>query len=157
MTDVGDVFPEFTLPDENGEMFSNTSLSGVRYIVFFYSKDGTAGCTREAIEFNERYAKLMMMNTPVFGVSKDSSESHKKFREKNGLRLKLLSDTDHVLMKKSGVWGTKKNYGKEYQGTIRTTFIVGKDGIVEAAWKNVKIDGHAAKVHDTVKRLFDTQ
>jgi len=153
--DVGDHFPNFELKDENDETFSNTSLEGVRYIIFFYSKDGTAGCTREALEFNERYAKLMMMNVPVIGVSKDSSESHKRFREKNGLRLKLLSDPSHVLMEKAGVWGKKMNYGKEYEGTIRSTFLVGKDGIIEEAWKNIKVAGHVEKVHGAVKMLFD--
>ena len=153
--DVGDRFPDFELCDENNEKFSNRSLEGIRYVIYFYSKDGTAGCTREAQEFNERYAKLMMMNVPVIGVSKDSAESHKRFREKNGLRLKLLSDPSHILMEKAGVWGKKMNYGKEYEGTIRSTFVVGKDGIIEAAWKNIKVAGHVDKVHDTVKRSFD--
>jgi Peroxiredoxin len=152
---IGDRFPDFELKDENGESFSNRSLEGVRYIIYFYSKDGTAGCTKEAQEFNKRYAKLMMMNVPVIGVSKDSPESHRKFREKNGLRIKLLSDPSHSLMENAGVWGKKMNYGKEYEGTIRSTFLVGKDGIVEEAWKNIKVAGHAGKVHDTVKRLFD--
>ena len=153
--DVGDRFPDFELKDENGEIFSNRSLEGVRYIIYFYSKDGTAGCTKEALEFNERYAKLMMMNVPVIGVSKDPSESHKRFREKNGLRLKLLSDPDHTLMEKAGAWGKKMNYGKEYYGTIRSTFLVGKDGIIEETWKNVKVAGHADKVHGVVKMLFE--
>ena len=153
MMDAGDRFPEFRLPDENNELFDSSSLSGLRYVIYFYSKDGTPGCTREAEDFNGRYAKFMMMNIPIIGVSKDSPESHNRFRQNNGLRLKLLSDTDAELMKRTGVWGKKKNYGKEYEGTIRSTFIVGKDGMIEAVWMNVKVDGHVTEVNEKIKLL----
>jgi len=151
--DIGDPFPEFRLPDENGEIFESSSLAGLRYVIYFYSKDGTPGCTREAEDFNGRYAKFMMMNIPIIGVSKDSSESHSRFRQKYGLKMKLLSDADAELMKKAGVWGKKKNYGKEYEGTIRSTFIVGKDGKIEAMWTSVKVNGHADEVNDRIKVL----
>jgi peroxiredoxin Q/BCP len=158
--DVGDPFPDFALPDENGEIFDSSSLRGIRYVIYFYPKDGTPGCTREAIGFNGRYVKFMMMNIPIIGVSKDSPESHRRFREKNGLKMKLLSDADAGLMKRAGVWGLKKNYGKEYEGTIRSTFIVGKDGMIEAVWSNVKIDGHAYAVddrlHDIIADIMET-
>lgn len=153
MMDVGDRFPEFELPDENGEKFSSSSLDGIRYVIFFYARDGSSGCTQEALDFNARYAKFMMMNIPIIGVSPDSSESHRRFRDKNGLKLKLLSDREHVLLADAGVWGPKKLYGKEYEGVIRSTFIVGKDGVVEAAWKNVKVKGHADSVDETVRSL----
>lgn len=151
--DVGEKFPDFMLPDENGELFDSSSLDGIRYVIYFYPKDGTSGCTQEALDFNERYAKFMMMNVPIFGVSPDSSAAHKKFREKNSLKLKLLSDTEHVLLEKAGVWGKKKLYGKEYYGVIRSTFIVGKDGMIEAAWANVKVPGHVNEVNDKIKSL----
>lgn len=144
--DVGDQFPSYILYDENGEEFDSASLEGVRYVIYFYSKDGTAGCTREAQEFSASFGSFMLRNIPIIGVSKDSFASHRKFIDKNSLKVKLLSDPDHVLMEAAGVWGEKKNYGKTYMGTIRSTFIIGKDGRVEAAWKNVKVDGHVEKV-----------
>ena len=151
--DVGDRFPDFILDDENGEKFDSSSLNGVRYVIYFYSKDGTPGCSREAAEFSSLFPKFMMRNIPVIGVSKDTAASHQRFREKNSLKVKLLSDPEHDLMEKAGVWGTKIMYGKEVRGTIRSTFIVGKDGIIEAAWKGVKVDGHAQKVLDKTVSL----
>jgi len=144
--DVGDKFPHFTLLDENGEVFDSSSLENLRYIIYFYSKDGTSGCTLEANEFSSIYPKLMLRNIIVIGVSKDLPASHRKFIDKNSLKLKLLSDPDHILMEDVGVWGTKIMYGKEVLGTKRSTFIVGKDGNIEAVWKNVKVVGHADTV-----------
>jgi Peroxiredoxin len=143
---VGDEFPHFVLSDENGEDFDSSSLSGLRFVIYFYSKDGTSGCTREAQEFSALYPKFMLRNIPIIGVSKDTSPTHRKFIDKNSLKIKLLSDQDHKLMEEIGVWGTKMMYGKEVQGTKRSTFIVGKDGKIEAMWSGVKVDGHAEKV-----------
>ncbi len=141
--DVGDVFPDFVLKDENGEELDSRSLKGVRYVIYFYPKDGSSGCTKEAVDFTSLYPKFMLRNIPVFGVSKDTVASHQRFKEKNSLKVKLLSDPDHDLIERAGAWGTKMMYGKEVQGTIRSTFIVGKDGRIEAAWKRVKVPGHA--------------
>ncbi len=154
MLDVGDPFPHFILPDENGETFDSKYLEGIRYIVYFYPKDNTSGCTKEAQTFNEVYTKLMIRNVPVIGISKDSPESHRKFIAKNDLKFKLLSDSDHTLMEQVGAWGKKMMYGKEVEGTIRSTFIIGKDGKVEACWYKVKVDGHADTVYSTVKSLM---
>ena len=154
MLDVGDSFPHFILPDENREIFDSKYLEGIRYIVYFYPKDNTSGCTKEAQTFNEVYTKLMIRNVPVIGISKDSPESHRKFIAKNDLKFKLLSDSDHTLMDQVGAWGKKMMYGKEVEGTIRSTFIIGKDGKVEACWYNVKVDGHADMVYFTVKSLM---
>jgi peroxiredoxin Q/BCP len=144
--DVGEEFPDFILKDENGEEFNSMSLDGIRYVVYFYPKDGTSGCTQEAIDFTSAYPKFMLRNIPVIGVSKDTVASHKKFKEKNLLKVKLLSDPEHDLIERAGAWGTKMMYGKEVMGTIRSTFIVGKDGTIEAVWKGVKVPGHAEKV-----------
>jgi peroxiredoxin Q/BCP len=144
--DTGDSFPRFILRDENGEELDSRSLDGVRYVIYFYSKDGTSGCTKEALDFTALFAKFMLRNIPVIGVSKDTVESHRKFKDKNSLKIKLLSDPEHTLMEEAGVWGTKMMYGREVRGTIRSTFIVGKNGVIEAAWKSVKVDGHAGKV-----------
>lgn len=154
MLDVGDPFPHFILPDENGETFDSKYLEGIRYIVYFYPKDNTSGCTKEAQTFNEVYTKLMIRNVPVVGISKDSPESHRKFIAKNDLKFKLLSDSDHTLMEQVGAWGRKMMYGKEVEGTIRSTFIIGKDGKVESCWYKVKVDGHADTVYSTVKSLM---
>jgi peroxiredoxin Q/BCP len=144
--EVGEKFPDFILKDENGEEFDSKKLEGIRYVIYFYPRDNTSGCTREAVEFSENFPRFMMRNIPVIGVSKDSVASHRKFIDSKNLKIKLLSDPDHVLLEAAGAWGTKIMYGKETTGTIRSTFIVGKDGIVEAAWKKVKVDGHVEKV-----------
>lgn len=144
--EVGDVFPSFVLDDENGESFDSRFLDGVRYIIYFYPRNGSSGCTQEAVDFSALYPKFMLRNVPVIGVSKDSSSSHRKFKDKNNLKIKLLSDPEHILMEKADVWGTKMMYGKEVEGTIRSTFIIGKDGKIEAVWKKVKVPGHADKV-----------
>ena len=153
--DVNEKFPEFHLADENGEMFDSKELKGVRHVIYFYPKDNTSGCTREAIEFSELIENFMFHNVPVIGVSRDSSASHRKFIDKQGLRIKLLSDPDHILTEAAGAWGIKKMYGKEFEGVIRSTFIVGKDGSVEASWKKVKVNGHAQEVLDRAISLSE--
>lgn len=144
----GDEFPRFVLQDENGETVDSKQLIGLRYIVFFYAKDNTPGCTTEAVDFTTLYANFAMRNVLIFGVSGDSVASHRKFKDKHGLKEKLLSDPDHEFAKACGAYGEKKNYGKIVQGTIRSTFLVGKDGKVEEAWTNVKATGHAQRVLD---------
>ncbi len=150
----GDVFPRFKLEADNGEVIDSDLLKGLRYLVFFYSKDSTPGCTREAQDFTELAPKFQLRNIPIFGISGDSVASHKKFIEKYGLQVKLLSDPDHAFAKECGAYGEKKNYGKIVQGTIRSTFLVGKDGKVEEAWVNVKATGHAARVFEGVLSHF---
>jgi peroxiredoxin Q/BCP len=151
--EVGDRFPAFRLKDEDGMEFDSSFLEGMRYVIYFYSKDNTPGCTKEAEGFSAMFPKLTMRNIPVIGVSRDSSESHRRFIDSKGLKVKLLSDPDHSLMEQVGAWGEKNMYGKIVQGTIRSTFIVGRDGIVEAAWRNVKVAGHVEKVVDKALSL----
>ena len=151
---VGERFPDFKLPDENEQIIDSKLLENIRYIIYFYPKDSTSGCTTEAKDFSEIADKLMIRNVPIFGVSRDSAQSHRNFIEKQGLKIKLLTDKDHELMAKVGAWGMKKMYGKDVEGVIRSTFIVGKDGKVEAVWNGVKVNGHVEKVYDTVKSLL---
>ena len=151
---VGDRFPDFRLPDENGDIMDSKLLSNIRYIIYFYPKDNTGGCTTEAKEFSEIADSLMIRNVPIFGVSRDSGQSHRNFIEKHGLKIKLLTDKDHELMEKVGAWGMKKMYGKDVEGVIRSTFIIGKDGTVEAVWHAVKVKGHVEVVNDKVKSLL---
>ncbi len=151
--EVGEKFPDFVLEDENGETFDSKTLAGKRYVIYFYPKDNTSGCTREAVAFSENLKSFTDLGIPVLGVSKDSVASHRKFVDSKELKIKLLSDPEHKLLEASGAWGTKIMYGKETTGTIRSTFIVGKDGNVEAAWKKVKVDGHVEKVLEKAKSL----
>lgn len=155
--EVGDRFPEFRLKDENGEELDSSSLEGIRYVIYFYPKDNTPGCTKEAGEFSASIGQFLMRNIPVIGVSKDSVESHRKFIDKHQLRVKLLSDPDHELMEKVGAWGTKISYGKETVGTIRSTFLIGKDGRIEAVWRNVKVAGHVEKVTECALSKFKSE
>ena len=152
--EAGERFPEFMLPDEDGNMVDSKLLEGIRYIIYFYPKDNTGGCTAEAKDFSEIADKLMIRNVPIFGVSRDSAKSHTNFIAKQGLKIKLLTDKDHELMEKVGAWGMKKMYGKDVEGVIRSTFIVGKDGTVEGAWHAVKVKGHVDTVYETVKSLL---
>lgn len=151
--EVGEKFPDFVLPDENGQTFDSKLLDGIRHVVYFYPKDSTAGCTQEAVDFTGIYQKMMIRNVPIIGISRDSAESHRKFIEKNDLKIKLLTDKDHELMSKVGAWGIKKMYGKESEGVIRSTFLIGKDGNIEAVWHNVKVKGHVDAVYETVRSL----
>ena len=144
--EIGDKFPDFVLLDENGDEFKSSDLYGIRYVIYFYPRDSTPGCTREAVEFTGSFGSFMLRNIPIIGVSKDSVQSHKKFSDKNNLKIKLLSDPEHSLIEAAGAWGEKKSYGRVNVGTIRSTFIIGKDGCVEAMWKNVRIDGHVEAV-----------
>ena len=152
----GDVFPEWEMVSDTGETIRSKDLAGLRYVMYFYPRDSTPGCTTEAVEFTENYAKFTLRNIPVFGVSGDSTESHRKFRDNNGLKVKLLTDPDKDFAKKVGAFGEKKNYGKTVMGSIRSTFIIGKDGKVEEALYNVKAKGHAQRVLDLALSHFKT-
>ena len=151
--EAGEKFPDFVLQDANGETFDSKTLKGKRYVIYFYPKDNTSGCTREAVAFSENKEAFEDLGIQIIGVSKDSVASHKKFVDSKDLKIKLLSDPEHKLLEASGAWGTKIMYGKETTGTIRSTFIVGPDGKVEAAWKKVKVDGHVEKVLEKAKSL----
>ncbi len=152
--EVGDKFPSYKLQDENGETFDSKQMKGKRYVLYVYPKDNTSGCTRQAVAFSERLSEFEALGMTVIGVSKDSVASHRKFVDSKELTIKLLSDPDHKLLEESGAWGTKVMYGKETTGTIRTTFIIGADGKVEAVWKKVKVDGHIEKVLEKAKSLL---
>ena len=154
MVEKGEEFPHFTMEDENGETVDSDALLGLRYLLFFYARDNTPGCTTEALDFTSLYPKFALRNILVFGVSGDSPESHRRFREKHGIKEKLLTDRDHALAKQVGAFGEKKNYGKIVQGTIRSTFLIGKDGKVEEKWMNVKATGHAQRVLDGTLEHF---
>ncbi len=154
MLSKGDVFPAWEMVSDNGETIRSKDLENVRYVMYFYPKDSTPGCTTEALEFTELYTKFTLRNVPVFGVSGDSTASHQKFRDNNGLKVKLLTDPDKEFAKVVGAFGEKKLYGKVVTGSIRSTFVIGKDGRVEEALYNVKAKGHAEKVLNLVLTHF---
>ncbi len=150
---LGQRLPPFTLQDENGEDFDSEMLSGLRWVLFFFPRAGTPGCTQESLDFSALHAVFMSMNVPVMGVSSDSPAKLLSFKEKNSLKVKLLSDPEQKLQESLGVWGLKKSFGKEYMGTIRSTFVIGPDGRIEAEWRNLRVKGHADAVLKRVREL----
>lgn len=146
MLEVGDPAPAFTLPDESGSPVSLSDFAGRNLIMFFYPKAMTPGCTTEACDFRDRADSLLSAGYSVVGVSPDPIDRLQKFREKEALVYPLLSDEDHAVAVAYGAWGTKKNYGREYEGLIRSTFVVGPDGNLDRVYRNVRATGHVARV-----------
>lgn len=138
MLETGTKAPDFALPDQNGEIHKLSDYAGKKVILYFYPKDNTAGCTKQACGFSERYPQFTEKNAVVLGISKDSVASHKKFEEKYGLAFTLLSDTDRKVIEAYDVWKEKKNYGKVYMGIVRTTYLIDENGIIVKANDKVK-------------------
>ncbi len=146
MLDVGMAAPQFALPDQNGTIINLSDHAGKKVILYFYSKDSTSGCTKQACAFAARQADFTAKNAVVIGVSKDSSDSHLKFAEKYGLPFVLLSDTDHAVLEAYGVWQEKKSSGKVTMGTVRTTYLIDENGVIEKVWKKVKPEENAGEI-----------
>ena len=138
MLDIGTKAPAFTLPDQNGEMRSLADFRGQKVILYFYPKDNTSGCTKQACGFGDRYPQFKEKGAVILGVSKDSVASHKKFEEKYGLPFTLLSDTELNVIKAYDVWKEKKNYGKVTMGVVRTTYLIDENGVIVKAMDKVK-------------------
>ncbi len=138
MLDVGSKAPDFTLPDQNGEMHKLSDYIGQKVVLYFYPKDMTSGCTKQACAFGELYPQFKEKGAVVLGVSKDTVASHKKFEEKYGLPFTLLSDQELNVIKAYDVWQEKRNYGKVYMGVVRTTYLIDENGIIEKAFGKVK-------------------
>lgn len=138
MLETGTKAPDFALLDQNGEIHKLSDYAGKKVILYFYPKDNTAGCTKQACGFSERYPQFTEKNAVVLGISKDSVASHKKFEEKYGLAFTLLSDTEHKVIEAYDVWKEKKNYGKVYMGIVRTTYLIDENGIIVKANDKVK-------------------
>ena len=138
MLSVGTMAPEFTLPDQDGKMHTLSEYRGQKVILYFYPKDNTAGCTKQACNFSELRPQFKEKGAVILGVSKDSVASHKKFQEKYGLEFTLLSDVDRTVIEAYDVWKEKKNYGKVSMGVVRTTYLIDKDGIIVMANDKVK-------------------
>ena len=138
MLEVGTKAPDFTLPDQNGNMHSLSEYRGKKVILYFYPKDNTPGCTKQACGFAERYPQFIEKGAVVLGISKDSVASHKKFEEKYGLPFTLLSDPELKVIQAYDVWKEKKNYGKTYMGVVRTTYLIDEEGKIAKAFDKVK-------------------
>ncbi|MDG6244689.1 MAG: thioredoxin-dependent thiol peroxidase [Methanolobus sp.] len=151
----GQKAPDFCLPDQNGNEICLKDFAGKWLILYFYPKDNTPGCTREAQEFSAVMNDFSAENAVVIGVSKDSVKSHINFIEKKDLTITLLSDEDTTVHQKYNVWRTKKNYGREYMGTVRSTFLIDPDGVLVKVWDNVKSGGHAEKVIEVLKERIE--
>jgi len=146
MLKAGDRVPEFQLTVEHGRSISSADLAGKRYLLYFYPKDDTPGCTVEACSFRDNLPAFDQVGIAVFGVSADDAMSHQRFARKHGLNFPLIADPNHQLIGPMGVWVEKTMYGKKYMGIQRSTFLVGSDGTIEKVWESVKPLTHTAEV-----------
>lgn len=148
--EAGQKAPEFTLPRDGGGEVSLSDFAGRKVVLYFYPRDDTSGCTKEAVGFSAALPEFEAAGAAVIGVSKDSVKSHDKFRDKHDLGIILASDADGDVCERYGVWEEKSMYGKTYMGIVRSTFLIGSDGTVLKAWHKVKVPGHVDEVLKTV-------
>lgn len=153
MIEQGSEAPDFTLPRDGGEEVTLSALRPKAVVLYFYPKDDTSGCTKEAIAFTEHLDAFAAAGAIVLGVSKDTVAKHEKFRDKHGLGVALLSDAESDVCERYGVWVEKSMYGKTYMGIERATFLIGGDGAIAQVWRKVKVPGHAEAVLEAVKAL----
>ena len=146
MLDIGSKAPDFTLTDKDGRPVSLSDFRGRRVVLYFYPKDNTPGCTRQACAFAGAYGKFKEKNVEVIGISRDSAASHLRFAEKYSLPFIILSDPELEAIKAYGVWQEKKMYGKTTMGVVRTTFIISPEGVIERVMEKVKPDTNAAEI-----------
>ena len=142
----GSPAPDFSLPTGSGETVSLKDLKGKKVVLYFYPKDNTSGCTKEACEFNDNLARLKKKGAVVVGISPDSAASHTKFADKYSLSFPLLSDESKEVLKKYGVWKEKSMYGRKYMGVERTTFVIDEKGRITHIFPKVKVEGHVDEV-----------
>lgn len=151
--DIGDFAPDFTLPTDNGEDLILSDLRGKKVVLFFYPKDNTSGCTKQAIGFTEHLSAFDKADTHIIGLSPDSVKSHAKFREKHNLGVALAADEEKTALEAYGVWAEKSMYGKKYMGVERSTFLIGTDGKIANVWRKVKVPGHVESVLEAAQAL----
>ena len=149
----GSKAPAFTLLDDVGRKVKLSELKGHPVVLYFYPRDNTPGCTKQACAFRDRYAELQEMQVQLFGISTDSAESHAKFREKFDLPFPLLVDADHQVSEKYAAWREKNMYGKKSMGIQRSTYLIDPEGKVAKVWKRVKVEGHDDQVVAAVREL----
>jgi peroxiredoxin Q/BCP len=153
MPKEGDIAPDFQLPLDDGSMVTLSALRGHPVVVYFYPKDDTSGCTREAIDFSALADEFARLGVRVVGISPDSTTKHLKFRQKHALQVWLAADEDKTAAEAFGVWQEKKLYGRAFMGIVRSTFLVDAEGRIARTWPKVSVTGHAAEVLEAAKSL----
>ncbi len=153
MPDISDIAPDFTLPLAGGGEIRLAALRGAPVVLFFYPRDDTSGCTREAQDFTALAPDFAEAGGQLVGISKDTVASHDRFREKHALTVPLASDAQGNVCEEYGVWGQKKMYGKTFMGIERSTFLIDAEGRIARIWRKVRVPGHAAEVLDALRRL----
>ena len=153
MLDVGDRAPAFSLEDQSGKTVKLSDFKGKTVVLYFYPKDDTPGCTREACAFRDEHSMLQKAGAVVLGVSPDSGASHARFAGKYQLPFPLLADTDHAISEKYGAWGEKSLYGRKFMGITRSTFLIDASGKVARVWPKVKVDGHVDQVLEAIREI----
>lgn len=153
MLNEGDPAPGFELPGDGGITVKLSQFKGAPVVLYFYPKDDTTGCTRQAIDFSARIDAFRAAGAEVIGISPDSAKSHDKFRRKHDLKVILLADEERTAIDAYGVWAEKKMYGRSYMGVDRSTFLIGKDGAVKRIWRGVKVPDHVEEVLAAVTAL----
>lgn len=148
---LGTMAPDFTLEANNGGMVKLADLRGKNVVLYFYPKDMTPGCTTEACDFRDQHENFEALNAVILGVSPDPVEKHVKFVEKYGLPFLLLADPEHQVAEDYGVWQLKKNYGKEYMGIERSTFVIDQEGKIAKEWRKVKVKGHVEEALNFIR------
>lgn len=150
---VGEISPNFCLPDKDYKKTCLSDFKGKWAVLYFYPRDNTSGCTREAVEFTSVLDEFKKLNAVVIGISADSVESHQKFAEKHNLTVTLLSNGDHKVMEMYNVWQLKRLYGKEFWGVTRSTFLIEPSGKIAHTWHRVKVNGHVEAVKRRLEEL----
>ncbi len=153
MLEVGTKAPEFCLPNQDEVEICLRDLKGKWIVLYFYPKDNTPGCTTEACDFTDALPDFSALDAVILGVSPDSPKKHRNFIEKKDLKITLLSDEEKEVSERYDVWKLKKNYGREYMGVVRTTYIIDPDGNIAAAWDKVRVKGHVEVVKEKLKAL----
>jgi len=150
---VGDKAPNFTLPDQQGQEHTLSAYTGSPVVLYFYPKDHTSGCTTQACGFRDDYSAYEQAGVTILGVSPDSPKTHTNFITKHDLPFTLLADTEREVLKLYGAWGLKKMYGREYEGVLRTTFLIGADGKIAKIYEKVKPAAHSAEILADLKEM----
>lgn len=153
MLQIGTKAPDFSLPNQDGELFNLSDCIGKNVIIFFYAKDNTAGCSKQAAAYAENYSEFENENTVVIGISKDSVKSHRNFADKYNLPYTLISDTDKEILQKYDVWKEKKMYGKTVMGVVRSSCLIDENGVIASFYEKVKPDVNALQMLEDVKKL----
>jgi len=153
MLEIGTKVEDFCLPNQDDVEICLRDLKGKWIVLYFYPKASTPGCTTEACDFSEALPEFSDMDAIILGVSADSTKRLRNFAEKKELSITLLSDEEHKVLEQFGVWQLKKNYGKEYMGIVRSTFIIDTEGVIRAVWEKVRVKGHVEAVKEKLKEL----